>query len=367
VREHRAFLTAVVVDREGMHIDVATARSEFYRAPAALPEVQTSLLRQDLYRRDFTINTLAIRLGPGEPELIDYFGGRRDLEERTLRVLHSLSLIDDPTRVLRAVRLEVRLGFRISPETLRLVQVALAEGVFERLSGARLRAELVELLEEPAAALRGLERLAELRLLSVLHPRLELDGRRRALLQETVAVHDWFRLTGLRAPRLAPGRLMLLALAAGLEDGDRARLAARLHLAGEDRRLLLESPARRGAARAALHAPGAAPRSVSEALAGLCGEELLLAMAEEDEDGRRWLRRELLEMRPLALRVRGRDLIARGVPPGPDVGRALRETRGARLDGRIGPEEELEHALGLWRSWRRDRAVPAAVEVEEGS
>ncbi|HWN42451.1 MAG TPA: CBS domain-containing protein, partial [Thermoanaerobaculia bacterium] len=92
VRTHPVFLTAVVVDPEGFHIDIATARSEFYRAPAALPEVQTSALRQDLYRRDFTINTLAIRLGPGTaPELIDYFGGRHDLKEKTLRVLHSLS------------------------------------------------------------------------------------------------------------------------------------------------------------------------------------------------------------------------------------------------------------------------------------
>ncbi|MFP5286480.1 MAG: CBS domain-containing protein, partial [Thermoanaerobaculia bacterium] len=163
VRTHPVFLTAVVVDAEGFHIDIATARSEFYRAPAALPEVQTSALRQDLYRRDFTINTLAIRLGPGEvPELIDYFGGRHDLKEKTLRVLHSLSFIDAPTRVLRAVRLELRLGFHISSETLRLVEVALEEGIFDHLSGSRLRDELAMLLGDPALALRGIERLAEL-------------------------------------------------------------------------------------------------------------------------------------------------------------------------------------------------------------
>ena len=161
VRTHPVFLTAVVVDPEGFHIDIATARSEFYRTPAALPEVQTSALRQDLYRRDFTINTLAIRLGPGtEPELIDYFGGRHDLKEKTLRALHSLSFIDDPTRVLRAVRLELRLGFHISSETLRLVEVALDEGIFDLLSGSRLRDELVMLLDDPALALRGIERLA---------------------------------------------------------------------------------------------------------------------------------------------------------------------------------------------------------------
>ena len=146
VREHEAFLTAVVVDPEGFAIDVATARSEFYRAPAALPEVQSSVLRQDLYRRDFTINSLAIRLGPeGTPELLDFFGGQRDLTEGRLRVLHSLSFIDDPTRVLRAVRLEQRLGFRLAAESIRLVEVALREGVFDRLSGSRLRDELEQL------------------------------------------------------------------------------------------------------------------------------------------------------------------------------------------------------------------------------
>ena len=156
MRAHRAFLTAVVVDPEGVHIDVATARSEFYRAPAALPEVQTSALRQDLFRRDFTINTLAIRLGPEPaPELIDYFGGRRDLKEKTLRALHSLSFIDDPTRILRAVRLELRLGFRISPETLHLAEVALAEGVFDHLSGSRLREELALLLRRSGAGPAG--------------------------------------------------------------------------------------------------------------------------------------------------------------------------------------------------------------------
>src|SRR5262249_57871678 len=132
------------------------ARSEFYRAPAALPEVQTSALRQDLYRRDFTINALAIRLGPEEtPELIDYFGGQKDLAARTLRVLHSLSFLDDPTRALRAVRLELRLGFHLAPETLRLLGVALAEGAFDRLSGSRLKGELELLLGDPDLAVRG--------------------------------------------------------------------------------------------------------------------------------------------------------------------------------------------------------------------
>lgn len=362
VKIHQAFLTAVVTAPSGLEIDVATARSEFYRAPAALPEVQTSLLRQDLYRRDFTINTLAIRLGPGPtPELIDYFGGRRDLKERTLRVLHSLSFLDDPTRVLRAVRLELRLGFDVAPETLRLIEVAVAEGAFDRLSGSRLREELALLLDDPAIALRGVERLAELGLLPVLHSRLELDEPARERLRLALAAWDWYRLEGLADPPVRLWRLLLMALAGSLDEAGLERLADRLHLAGGERRLV-GFPARVAAARAAMRGEdqrdgedtgppglageiGPAPHRVSEALAELSGEELLLVMAFEGERGRAWVRRELTELRRLALTIRGADLVAAGVPPGPRIGEALQATRRARLDGRIGPEEEMTYAL----------------------
>jgi tRNA nucleotidyltransferase (CCA-adding enzyme) len=355
VRVHAAFLTAAVVEPSGFEIDVATARSELYRAPAALPEVQTSALRQDLYRRDFTINTLAIRLGPEEaPELIDYFGGRRDLAERTLRVLHSLSFIDDPTRAFRAVRLSLRLGFRIAPETLRLISVALAEGAFARLSGARLRDELALLLGDPGLAVRGVERLAELGLLAVLHPALAdlatpaISDRLRERLQEARAAHDWYRLEGLREPPVAAWRLFLLALSADLGEADRVALADRLLLAGEDRRLLTGFQGRLQAARRVLDRSGGeslAPHEVEEALAPLAGEELLLLLALEDETGRAWIRRDLTALRGLALAIRGADLVAAGVPPGPRIGQALDAARRARLDGRIGAESELAFAL----------------------
>jgi tRNA nucleotidyltransferase (CCA-adding enzyme) len=356
VRVHRAFLTAVVVDAEGFHVDVATARSEQYRAPAALPEVQTSALRQDLFRRDFTINTLAIRLGPEPaPELIDYFAGRQDLKEKSLRVLHSLSFIDDPTRVLRAVRLELRLGFRMSPETLHLAHVALAEGVFDQLSGSRLRDELALLLDDPDLALRGLERLAELGVLRVLDPCIDLDGVTRERLRNARAAHDWYRLEGIADPPAQAWRLLLMALAGDLAAADLDRLAGRLMLAGEDRSLLTGFPGRLASARAALQGDDRnrerAPHRVAEALEPLAGEELLLLMAGQmtgdDEAVRVWVRRYLTDLRGLKLGIRGSDLLAAGIPPGPRIGEALRATRRARLDGRIGESDELRHALAF--------------------
>jgi tRNA nucleotidyltransferase (CCA-adding enzyme) len=366
VRVHEAFLTAVVVDSEGFHVDVATARSEFYRAPAALPEVQTSPLRQDLFRRDFTINALAVRLGPEpSPELIDYFGGRRDLENRLLRVLHSLSFIDDPTRVLRAVRLGLRLGFEISPETLHLVGVALSEGVFDRLSGARLREELILLLDDPALAVRGLERLEGLGVLRALHPALSLEEPGRShgeQLRRAVAAWDWYTVEGLSEPPAALWRLVLLALAqggfpqggaggregaGGLPPEAVRELAHRLMLSGDDHELLTGGGRRLEEAVLALRRPGVRPHEVSEALARLSGEELLLLVAAEDEAVRGWARRELSELRPLELGVRGRDLVERGFPPGRWIGEALEAVRRARLDGEIGPEDELAAALAF--------------------
>lgn len=348
VREHRAFLTAVVVDAEGIHIDVATARSEFYRAPAALPEVQMSALRQDLFRRDFSINTLAIRLGPDEtPELIDYFGARNDLKEKVLRVLHSLSFIDDPTRVLRAVRLELRLGFRLSAETRRLVEVALSEGIFDHLSGARLREELQKLLDDPSLALRGLERLNELGVLRVLHPGLELGEEVRERLRAARAAYDWYELEGLSDPPVRPWRLLLMALALGFEPAELERLADRLMLAGEHRSLLTSFPERLARARETLEISDLPPHRAVEILEPLCGEELLLLLAEENEETRAWVRRYVTDLRRFELKIRGADLVAAGLPPGPQIGQLLEATRRARLDGLVGEEREAELAFAL--------------------
>lgn len=374
VRVHDAFLTAVVVDPEEFHVDVATARSEFYRAPAALPEVQTSPLRQDLYRRDFTINALAIRLGPDPaPELIDYFGGRRDLENGLLRVLHSLSFIDDPTRVLRAVRFALRLGFDISPETHHLVEVALAEGVFDRLSGSRLREELILLLDDPALAVRGLDRLEGMGVLRVIHPALRLEEPGRERLRRAVAAWDWFTVEGLAEPSATLWRLMLLAVAQQEPDGltpeQVEELTERLMLSGDDRKLLVGSRGRLTAARNRLARPEVRPHEVSAALAPLSGEEILLLVASTQERIRTWARRELTELRPLTLVVRGQDLVARGIAPGPGIGEALGAVRRARLDGEIGPEQELETALAHVRRLREleeGRApVAAGAELEE--
>src|SRR5438034_1751383 len=151
VRAHQKFGTAVVIYRDDEREDVVTARTEFYDAPAALPTVEHASIREDLFRRDFTINAMAVSLkGADLGRLVDPFSGRRDLEAKTVRVLHNLSFIDDPTRIFRAIRYENRYGFRMDDHTLRLARGTIEMGLVGDLSSARLRDERLQKGAEPA-------------------------------------------------------------------------------------------------------------------------------------------------------------------------------------------------------------------------
>ncbi|HXO29309.1 MAG TPA: hypothetical protein VOA80_18310, partial [Thermoanaerobaculia bacterium] len=276
-------------------------------------------------------------------------------------VLHERSFLDDPTRVLRGVRFEARLGLRLTPETEALARQAVAAGAFARLSGSRLRRELELLLgadagDGPATALAGLERLQELGVLGAVAPRLAASAEWAAAwrrLLDAAAELAWYRASHVMSPGwparpARPWLLLLLALAAGLDEDERDQLAARLLLAGEERRLLTCFGGRLTAALPRLGA-GARPHEVDAALAGLADEELLLLAAQGGALPRSWVRRYLTELRPLALAIRGADLLAAGAPSGPAIGRALRATRDARLDGEISPAEELAFALARAR------------------
>ncbi len=344
---HAPFLTAVVILPDGNRVDVATARTEFYRTPAALPEVATSLIRQDLYRRDFTVNALAVGLsGERRGQLVDFFGGRKDLQKKEIRVLHSLSFIDDPTRAIRAVRYARRLGFTIASDTRHLIGTAVREGVFDRISGQRLRRELAHLLDEPHPT-RAVALLAELEVLPAIVPDVAWTEDTRSYLFALEGQLHWYLLEGL-GPSPLPWLLMLGGLALHAAPGAERRLAARLSLAGDQRRRILELPASVAVIRAA------ARRAVLRSL--LVGvverqrpEAVLLAMAGLEMELRRRVADALVTAVRLKPPVSGKDLLAAGVSPGPHVGLALRRTRDAIADGEIVPEQALEYALAATR------------------
>ena len=335
VREHERFGTATV-QAPDLTFDLATTRTESYDEPGALPQVAAAPLSEDLRRRDFTVNAMAVALhGDDLGHLYDPHGGLRDLEAGALRVLHSGSFLDDPTRLLRAVRYETRLGFHMDDDTERDARAAIAEDALSTVSGPRLRDELLDLLGEYEAP-SAIERLRDLGVARGLHPALDPDP-------ELVASAS----LGAAAIGADRGLASLAALVAGAPAELEAWVSA----------LQLEARERDGVTRAARVAPHVVAELrerelVPSELRDLLGSEpqeamaLALALGAPAEPILRWA----TELSGVRLEIGGADLLAAGVPEGPAVGRALEETLRRKLDGLVaGRDDELRTALELAR------------------
>jgi tRNA nucleotidyltransferase (CCA-adding enzyme) len=192
LKTHPHFGTATIATPDKIKIDIATARSERYPSPASLPAVSPGRIQEDLARRDFTINALAIDLLPGNfGRLVDYYHGGRDLRSKVIRVLHDLSFIDDPTRIIRAVRFEQRFKFRIEPHTLKLLKDAKKLGMLKRVSPHRLRSEIILILKEPRAY-NCILRLNRLVGFDFIHPRIRLNKADFKFLRKIKTEVEWY-------------------------------------------------------------------------------------------------------------------------------------------------------------------------------
>lgn len=190
---HRRFGTATVVVSSQLKVDITTARKESYSYPASLPEVYPGTLKDDLFRRDFTINAMAIGInGQHFGQLIDFFGGENDLRQSRIRILHDLSFIDDPTRILRAIRFEKRFNFKIEAKTLKYLKTSVRLGMLKKLSPHRLRDELILILKENKP-IKQLKRLKELTGLSFINPHMSLSKKTCQLLQSIESQIGWFK------------------------------------------------------------------------------------------------------------------------------------------------------------------------------
>jgi tRNA nucleotidyltransferase (CCA-adding enzyme) len=320
-------------------IDFVTARTEFYTHPTALPEVERSSIKQDLHRRDFTINTLAIRLDPDHfGELLDFYGGEADLRQGVIRVLHSLSLVEDPTRILRAARLETRLGFHIEPRTEQLI--ADAAPLLDRVSGDRIRHELSLIFRE-AEPERALRRLHELGVLQAICSGLACDQwlvERFQRLRQAADDESW----GITAERLAFGYWGLLLYRLSDESG--RRCFKRLKLSHDDVKRLKEVAQIRAYVPDLQHSQLAS--TLYHWLAPFSSEALLVAWAAEEglaSQQMRYFHAALRDVRPI---LDGRYLIERhGLKPTPLFGRLLNQLRDARLDGQVQTREDEEALL----------------------
>jgi tRNA nucleotidyltransferase (CCA-adding enzyme) len=344
-RVFQKFKTAVVIFPDDFKIDVATARTEYYEAPGALPVVEYSSIKMDLYRRDFSINTLAIRLNPGEfGTLLDFFGATRDLKERRLTVLHNLSFVEDPTRVFRAIRFEQRFHFRISKLTLNLIHNAVKNNFFDRLSGPRLFHELKLILEEENP-IPAIARLAELDLLKPIHPRLWFDQATKTMLERVQAVLAWYDLSYLEE-RFEKWLVYFLGLVEPLNREELAEMMARFRPSPKLARLVAEGKAAADAALIKLFRLGEEPSrsEIYHLLAPIPTEFLLYMLAKSrQEASKRAISLYFTHLKHLKPELRGRDLVALGFAPGPRIREMLNTLHEARLNEVVqSKREELE-------------------------
>ena len=340
VRAHKKFNTAKLIFKDGLVIDVATARLEYYQSPAALPVVEMSSIKLDLYRRDFTINTLAVRINAQSfGTLIDFFDGSRDIKEKAIRVLHNLSFVEDPTRVFRAVRFEQRFDFRIGKVTEGLIKNAIKIDAFQRLSGRRLFGELQQMLEEERAV-NCLVRLRDLKLLELFHPKLKLESKELALLEEIEQALAWYHLSFLDRP-LRQWLVIFLGLCDPLKDEELEDLSQRLFLPDKLRQEIVEM---RGLALNALNRfqRGPAPASlIYQLLKPLRPEYLLLIMGKASLPvGKRAVSQYLTSLAKVRPALSGADLMAMGLAPGPIYRQILDRLLAARLDQEVTSREE---------------------------
>ncbi len=343
LKVYKKFGTAVIDLGNAEKLDVASARLEYYEKPAALPKVEWSSIKLDLYRRDFTINTLAIRLNPKFfGEFIDFFGARRDLKESTIRVLHNLSFVEDPSRIFRAIRFEQRFDFHLSKLTRSLIENAVKMEFLKSVSGKRIFTELTLLLNEEKA-LQMVRRMHELGLLKYIHADLKYDAAMRQLFKSISDVQAWYDLLYLDNT-CEKWFLLLLALLDRVKPDEIAAVCTYFDIKKKYRDAIVTAKTtgndvlrRFAQKRQPSHA------EIHSMLNGMPLEACLYLMARTSRPStKRSFSLYFTQLRGIRLHVTGNDLIKLGIPTGRIYKKILDSLLEAALNGKVaGREEEL--------------------------
>ncbi len=357
---HGRFQTAALLWHQdpvfgSLWVDIATSRTEFYPYPAANPEVEASSLQQDLYRRDFTINALAVRLTPPQAgQVIDFFGGRWDLQAKTIRVLHANSFIEDPTRIYRAVRFAVKLGFEIEPQTEGYIHYAIASGVYNRVQTdlnkvpalqTRLKTELKYILQAPYWR-PALQKLGQLGALRCIHPTLELTD---SLWQQLRRLERWLNRWAIAIPDptmpLPPTwQLRLELLLTALSPDLRGRISQQLQLPEDCKARLIKLD--EVAQRLAIALPIVnLPSQIVQLLSAEDLPTLLLIAMQLPRDSRRKVWHYRVQWTQVVPLLDGRDLIQMGYQRGPQFKAMLQALKFAHLDHQVATPEDAQRFL----------------------
>ena len=345
VRCHHKFGTAVLIYTDGFKVDIASARMEYYLKPGALPDVEHSSVKMDLSRRDFSINTLAISLTQSSyGEILDYYGGQKDIDDKAIRVLHNLSFVEDPTRVFRAVRFEQRLGFQIGKQTEHLLRSAVRLGLLDKVSGHRVFNELLLIMNEHRP-LPAIERLARLDVLKWLHPSLTSKVNYATSFDEARKAMDWYDLlfTGQPCERWL---CYLLVFTSSVDRQGITSLCERLQVMPRYHDVLIRQ---RSDALGLIKKLEARNRKMKEPKASslyrwfrpLSIEILLFMMAKTGKEHvKQWISRYITNLQDVQPMLTGHDLEKLGVPTGPIYKVILDDLLGARLDERVTSKED---------------------------
>ncbi len=334
--------TAVSAPDFPVFLDLITARTEFYTSPSALPTIESASIKLDLHRRDFTINTLAIRLdGFHFGELLDYWGGAKDLELGLVRVLHSLSFVDDPTRILRAIRFEQRFGFIIEERTLHLLKEA--QDLISKLSGDRIRHELDHILREENAV-DMLKRLNAVGVLTAIHPTIPWGAECERLIG-LVQANPSIELQGINPIQFTQRAWLDLKVIVSyglwfvrLSASEIQQIGQALHFPARDLDVILQAQE----LFSCIHFfVGQQPSQIAERLESVAPEAVVIVwFAADGSGGKNEIEKYVSTYQKIIPRFNGDDIRARGIPPGPVYRQILGKLRKALLNGEI---QNAEH------------------------
>jgi len=336
IHSYEKFGTAVIIFPDGFKIDVASARMEYYKFPAALPTVEMSSIKLDLFRRDFTVNTLAIQLNTHRfGLLIDFFAAQKDIKEKTIRVLHNLSFVEDPTRVFRAIRFEQRFGFTIGKLTSRLIENAVKMDFFKRLSRRRVFAELRQILEEenPTAAII---RLNEYGLLNVIHPSIILTKELIALFNSVKKVLSWHDLLFLEETYMK-WAVYFLTLTRHCDKETIDEICMPIELSPRYRTIFCKERFEADKCLVWMEKNQSVKNSTLYQRLSVFKIELILYMmaATKHEKVKRSISNYFTRLRHVDTSIKGKDLKKMGLEPGPVYREILQAVLDAKLNGQI--------------------------------
>ncbi|MBP7055893.1 MAG: CBS domain-containing protein, partial [Candidatus Omnitrophica bacterium] len=360
---HKRFGTCTVFTKGKLRIDLATARKETYERPAALPTVEFSSLKDDLIRRDFTINAMAISLNKNSfGQLVDFFKGREDLARGRIRVMHDGSFIDDPTRIFRAVRFEQRLGFAIDSHTADLIKHAVNVKMFSQVEPQRIRDEIVLILKEEDP-LKALKRMSQLHEFRFLHRKISLTKDFLKMYEHINLFYSWYEVSPCRKRTIELWLVYLMALFEPLSYNDVSRICRSfVFRRGESLRLVSYKKCADKTLVLLSSSRDLSPSSVYRVLEPLSLEAILAIMAKAkvaphvSRASRAVSRiKDFLERyNGQRLSIRGEDLKAMGLEPGPGFRNILKKVLYEKIDGNLKTKaderrfaENMVSALGM--------------------